>query len=618
MNTPARRPAAQPGWFGPPGMPLFGWLHATEFSPEPVAPALGVVICSPLGQEMVNSYRTVQAIADALAGQGMPCLRFCYAGCGDSGDPQEAAEGGALPAWQASIDAACDYLKTQTGVRRLVLVALRAGVLFSAPLAARRADVIAMAALAPCVSGRAVVREWRAHAALASLKEDRGDGSLDVFGDNYSAASLQAVTRLSLEGLDWPPTKPVLVADQLALPAAARWCEQLQRKGTTLSQLHVDNWADMLAEPHLHVVPTVLIDQVAEWARRLPLHTEEALGGVAALTAQDAQDGIPRSATADITPSVLESVWWLDDAQAKLFGVLTLPRNPGPDGTVWVLPNTGAVHRIGGHRLYVQLARRLAAQGHCVLRLDLSGLGDSPFRCGAAPDVVYGRHAVDDLALAVQAVQRRWPLRSVVLLGLCAGAYHALRLVVRQAGVAQCVVVNPLVYHWHEHMRLEDHETTVQAAYYRAKWLKRESWARLLSGRSDLRQLGQVVADWPRRQLEKALTGLRSRAARAARGEPATDDLARDLRDAATHTGRLSFVFSADEPGWPALQAQASPVLTRLIAEGRAEVHHIENADHTFSTAASRERFVEWVALQASRQADRQAGRQAGRLPPPT
>jgi len=47
-----------------------------------------------------------------------------------------------------------------------------------------------------------------------------------------------------------------------------------------------------------------------------------------------------------------------------------------------VLVNSGVVHRAGPNRLYVNIARQLAAVGYPVLRFDLSGIGDSSPRIG--------------------------------------------------------------------------------------------------------------------------------------------------------------------------------------------------------------------------------------------
>jgi hypothetical protein len=57
------------------------------------------------------------------------------------------------------------------------------------------------------------------------------------------------------------------------------------------------------------------------------------------------------------------------------FGVLQTARTPR--AVMLVLLNAGAVHRQGPFRLYVHLARRLAALGFSSLRFDQPGIGDS-------------------------------------------------------------------------------------------------------------------------------------------------------------------------------------------------------------------------------------------------
>ena len=64
----------------------------------------------------------------------------------------------------------------------------------------------------------------------------------------------------------------------------------------------------------------------------------------------------------------------------SLVGVLSRPTRPVPDAPAIVILNTGIVHRVGHHRMYVLIARQLAAAGHPVLRFDFSGIGDSSHR----------------------------------------------------------------------------------------------------------------------------------------------------------------------------------------------------------------------------------------------
>ena len=76
-----------------------------------------------------------------------------------------------------------------------------------------------------------------------------------------------------------------------------------------------------------------------------------------------------------------------------LVGIVTTPDAtpdaPRPTRAI-VMANVGLHHRVGPYRLYVDLARRLAARGFAALRFDLSGLGDSAARPGTMSDIERG------------------------------------------------------------------------------------------------------------------------------------------------------------------------------------------------------------------------------------
>src|ERR1700722_9569680 len=64
-----------------------------------------------------------------------------------------------------------------------------------------------------------------------------------------------------------------------------------------------------------------------------------------------------------------------------LVGVMTEPDDyKSDDRPVFVILNSGIIHRVGHHRMYVTLARALAGAGDQALRFDLSGIGDSESR----------------------------------------------------------------------------------------------------------------------------------------------------------------------------------------------------------------------------------------------
>jgi pimeloyl-ACP methyl ester carboxylesterase len=168
--------------------------------------------------------------------------------------------------------------------------------------------------------------------------------------------------------------------------------------------------------------------------------------------------------------------------EGHLVGVLARPepRRPGPSV---IFLNAGVIHRVGPHRLHVNLARRLATRGVLSLRLDLSGIGDSrpvpgalSFRDSAVAD---SRAAMDHLAAE--------GLDRFVLFGLCSGADNAIATGLADPRVAGLVLIDPPAY-------------VTRRARLRGLW----SRARRLRGRE--------VA-------ERALRKLRARLRRAPTGE---------------------------------------------------------------------------------------------------
>ena len=85
--------------------------------------------------------------------------------------------------------------------------------------------------------------------------------------------------------------------------------------------------------------------------------------------------------------------------------------------------NAGVIHRIGPHRFNVKLARALASQGAAVLRMDLSGQGDSGVHPQALP---FQEQAIADLRAAMDHLQRICSVDRFVIAGICSGAFNGL------------------------------------------------------------------------------------------------------------------------------------------------------------------------------------------------
>jgi exosortase A-associated hydrolase 1 len=171
-----------------------------------------------------------------------------------------------------------------------------------------------------------------------------------------------------------------------------------------------------------------------------------------------------------------------------LLGVLHRPSGAGnASGMGVVIVNGGAQYRAGAHRMFVQLGRHLAAQGHAVLRFDFPGQGDSP-----GQPVIFEATA-PYIADAINALHQHLPaLQQTVLLGLCDGASASLLYLqsTPDTRIHALILLNPWV-----------HNEAVQAQaqvrhYYRQRVLMPDFWLKLIKGGigiSALRELAQKL-----------------------------------------------------------------------------------------------------------------------------
>ncbi len=126
-----------------------------------------------------------------------------------------------------------------------------------------------------------------------------------------------------------------------------------------------------------------------------------------------------------------------------LVGILRLPGPMAPGAPACLLLNTGIMNRIGPHRLNVKIARGLDAAGVPSLRMDLSGLGDSP---PAKAPLRADAQAVRDLQAAMDHVQQTLGIDRFVIFGLCSGALNGYRLALADPRVAGLMMFDGFVF----------------------------------------------------------------------------------------------------------------------------------------------------------------------------
>jgi hypothetical protein len=326
----------------------------------------------------------------------------------------------------------------------------------------------------------------------------------------------------------------------------------------------------MLLDAHDAVVPVGMIGMVAGWLR--------AHGGEQA--APLPATGAPPLRTVLVNEAVQESAIFLDDTQT-LFGLVSAPAGgTTPPSRAIVLLNSGAIHHIGPNRLYVTLARRWAARGCLVIRLDQAGIGDSLPRPGEPENVVYAAGAVTDAREAIEYLHSRLNVSTIHAAGLCSGAYHALKAAVAGAPLEGIGVVNPLVFFWKAGMSLAypTYRVSEATAAYRRSMFRLEKWKKLFTGRVDL---GAFVRIMGRRAGLKS--GALARNIARSLGRPMADDLGAELTDVVRRGVAVDFLFSAGDPGEDLLKVEAGWTLPSLLRDRSIRIQRIVGPNHTFT-----------------------------------
>ena len=347
-------------------------------------------------------------------------------------------------------------------------------------------------------------------------------------------------------------------------------------------------YLEMVADPHKAVVPNAMIDALVRW-----------LGDAA--PAEGPARFSPALTVATVSTDLVETA--LEIGSGRVFGILTeSTARERPPRVGVLLVNAGAVHHVGPNRMYVELARRLARQGHVVLRMDVCGIGDTPTSAGQQENDVYTPHAVEDIGAAVRALRSRG-VAVVHAGGICSGAYQSFRAAREGARLDGIFPVNPATFAWKKGMTLDVtrdpySESLVEgeAARYGASALSTDKWKKLLRGEVKLRALAEILG-------RHALARSRDGAVEALRhvGVRVPGDLGADLVEIARLGVRTHFVFATGEPGLSLLESRGGSALRKLREQGAIELSSIQGPDHTFTALWAQELLASHLEAYFSR-----------------
>jgi pimeloyl-ACP methyl ester carboxylesterase len=270
----------------------------------------------------------------------------------------------------------------------------------------------------------------------------------------------------------------------------------------------------------------------------------------------------------------------------SLVGILTSSKGAPADLPHVVFVNAGIIHRVGPNRLYVDMARAVAALGFSVLRFDLAGLGDSDANLGGGSLLDSAMHdvrgAMDHLAETRQA-------RKFLVFGLCSGANYAMLTAFADPRVIGVMLIDPTVARTrrstmvHVVRRLRNMSTLRELVLLRHPVFRRSLGARSNAAMSVVQaaegQSGQradvVVPDMGEAGVRAALTQL----------------IDRGVHMMIVFTGGVNHVYN--------YYGQLFDLLPGIDFRQQLTLEYMPDTDHTVSDASGRARFIvtlsEWL-----------------------
>ena len=580
------QPLRDAAYFGDGPDALFGWYH---HAPSAVPRDCVAVICAPIGYEYTHSHRTVRHLADRLANRGIPAFRFDYHGTGDS--PGTELDPDRMSRWRSDVLCAVAEAKARSGRSSVCLIGIRLGATLAA-FAAGECDIDLLVMWNPCVKGRAYVRELQAVAMTAERSVSHVDGALESAGYFWSRDTLAGLQAVDLTKSPVRARRRTLL---LSRDDQAPDTALLPHLGAQADHERVPGWEGMMAEEQDTVIPEIALGVLVDWVAR---HSME--------SPSSAPDRVEASSPRRFDERITLSVPFTDEegksvaieericrfgADQQLFGILSRTCADRERPAI-VLFNAGAVHHVGPHRIYVTLARSLAAMGFACLRFDLEGVGDSVLRADGRENHPYPDTAPADAHSALEALAQRFGHARFIAMGLCSGAHATFHVGLSEPvhDIVELVVINPLTFYWKEGMSLATTRRFADMQWYKSSMRDSGRWRKLLRGEVNLRRPVEVaLAHFT--VLARSYYEVLWEALWPDRGPR----LARDLRKLFALGRHVTFIIAEGDPGRDILMANARRTVAVALRSGQMSLESIAGADHTFSQSGPRAEMIQRV-----------------------
>jgi alpha/beta superfamily hydrolase len=264
--------------------------------------------------------------------------------------------------------------------------------------------------------------------------------------------------------------------------------------------------------------------------------------------------------------------------RGSLVGIVTSAAPGDRNKPAVVLLNPGIVHRVGPGRIYVKIARALAAEGFTALRFDFSGIGDSSVRLD---NLRFEESSVDETRAAMSFLQTTRGINRFILLGGCSGAAVSLETARGDKRAIGAILIN---FPARADEEQQATHRTDRHYYWNFALLSLRSWRKLLSGQSNYGKISRALVE-----------GLKRKFIDRTRASDSDQRFRAMLRELAGRGVQLTFICSKGDPLLRDLREAGGSDLKQLCARGNVACNVIPRSDHTFSSLYDQERLVDAI-----------------------
>jgi exosortase A-associated hydrolase 1/exosortase A-associated hydrolase 2 len=564
-----------------------GLLAATYFPPATKRASIGDILLAPAFAEEMNRCRAMVAMqARRFAQMGIGTLVLDLYGTGDSSGE---FSDGSWSVWLDDLARGVEWLRAHANGCGTVW-GIRTGAILACGIARRDSGISNVLLWQPVINGKAYFTQFLRIRIAAEIEQADGVRNTEALrklaasGEPLEVSGYQIGSALARE-LD-----VATVSDSSAMAGKQIiWCEVVGSDDSSVPRAN-EKLVNSYREGGVRV-DMEIIQGPAFWNLHERVEAPELLDATSRLvstwvgekstatptTPEDRTNGLASIDPMIGTGCVMECI---DD---QLTGVLHAGKTGQRRGIVIVVAG-GPQYRIGAHRQFVALARRLSALGYPVLRFDLRGMGDS------SGSYLGFQRSEPDIRAAIDCLTTRQPqIDEVVLFGECESASGILFYAHKDPRVKGIVLVNPWVRT--EGGRAE----AIIKHYYLDRLRSPELWRNIRSGQFNpirsLRSLIQVV--W---------TYVRGRAIRRLSGDT-HEDLASLPLPVATGVGLRRFegavLILMSGRDYIAREfdevVKSSRAWEGLLDRPNVQRHVLKDADHTFSKEIWKQQAANWV-----------------------